>query len=251
MELVCPGSLASFLLSPLPGLPHFLASERPRALIFFGSFISGLSLAFLGWGTMLGWVGIGFSIAVQVGSLADLVARRSYPHVANGRALGTALFLLSVFLYAPGLFAFSTWLTPTWSDAGTAAVRHDRDGYLLNGHAYRENHPRGGHWVWLQEQGRRPAGLGYVLAISGQEVDWSNGHLIVDGDQNSPLGNLQPNFTLESIHFRIPKSHILVATHLSPGPVPQASDWMIVPNDAVIGRVWAQISPIWERRLLL
>ena len=88
-------------------------------------------------------------------------------------------------------------------------------------------------------------GIGRVRAHGGEEVEWIDGRLRIDGE---PVDWSPPDVataTLDGLLLKVPEGHVLVE------PLdPAAGPWLVLPKEAVRGRAWAQHEPVWARRLM-
>ncbi len=244
-------NVAKGLAALIPGVSQFVRGDSVRGVICISSYMSGLFLLLFSWGTLLGFVGAFFCVAVHVASLADTISSRTFPQVALWRSGWVSLLVVSILMYIPILVCFSAWFTPGWTSPVASLLSSPTQGYLLNRRVFENRRPVEAEWVWLRGEGRRPAQLGFVVGVEGQEIEWSNQILRVDGHAVSHKSQIQPNLSISALHFTVPPRHLLVATNVTRSPVVANSDWMLVPEDAIEGRVSAQMYPIWERRLLL
>lgn len=250
LRIIRLGSLASLFAGLVPGLPQFLGGEPERGIVLVLSFASTVTLTVMGWGTVLGWAGLGLCFVFHTASVANVISARSFPRHSSFRSGGVAAALAASLFYMPCLGVYASWFATEWSSQPNLA-NFVPEGYLLDRLAYTGSEPTGGQWVWLEEYARRPACLGMVLATEDEEVDWSDGLLRINGDQFLPWREAQPVLAPNSLKFKVPKQHLLVATNISPKDFAGAADWMLVPNELVVGRVWAKLFPIWQRQLLL
>ena len=249
-----PGRLVGWLspvVAVIPGGPQLEAGARLHAGVISGSYLSGLFLTFFGWGTALGAVGAVFAVAVHIASLADAIARRPFPQHSRWRSNAVSLFSVSILIYLPIFLIFSPWLTPAWSASRSTSSDRALQGFLLNRRIYEQRQPARDEWVWLSGRGGRSGSLGVVIATAGQEIQWLNNGLRVDGLELPRLRNFKPSPQIDSLQFKVPARHVLVATNLAEPTSPGGTDWMLVPTSGIEGRVHVQMYPVWERRLLL
>jgi hypothetical protein len=151
---------------------------------------------------------------------------------------------LGLFVYLPAGLVLSTLAWPGFSE------QDQRSGYLVNRLAYSQTAPIQGDWVWASSrQGLGPF-AGRVIATAGQEVEWTGRKWQIDGRpcqmRNAPRLTAWP----QPCRFQVPVDHVLVepddttALSASIGPV------VLVPSDAIVGRAWARLYPMWDRCLL-
>ena len=93
---------------------------------------------------------------------------------------------LGLGLYGPALALASLVAWPGMGD-GRA-----RDGYLVNCRAYGKAPPEHGDWVWLRSSPWGEGRLGRIVAGPGQEVEWSDEQLRVEGELRSARRFLAP-----------------------------------------------------------
>jgi hypothetical protein len=158
----------------VPGLSQWSWRQRGRAWVFLGSYLSALVVGLFAWGTPAGPAMLAVAFVAHVASAADVVRQGAFPgfgrwvpvvSASTGLGLGYAPLLGSLWMVAwPGERAGQTG-----------------EGYLVNLWAYRRALPEPGHWVWYELPDRAERRLGRVLARSGQEVEWFEGTLRVDG----------------------------------------------------------------------
>jgi hypothetical protein len=153
-----------------------------------------------------------------------------------------------------GALAVSCYLPALALLAGTAwpGFAQDRlgSGYLVNCWAYRGAAPRRGDWVWLQFPAGNRLQAARVVAVAGQEVEWTGHQWRVDGQDQRLHAPRRPSVWPQPCRFPVPANQVLVEPEddgTSPTPT---SPLLLVSNDRIIGRAWAQYYPVWDRHLL-
>jgi hypothetical protein len=125
-----------------------------------------------------------------------------------------------------------------------------RDGYLVNCRAYGEASPEHGDWVWLRSSPWGDGRLGRIVAGPGQEVEWSDEQLYVDGEPRFPGASWLPRQFPADLVLIVPGNRALIAP-VSFGPARTAPGTpLLVPCGEIVGRAWARYYPIGERQFL-
>jgi hypothetical protein len=134
---------------------------------------------------------------------------------------------------------------PGFEPAGT------RSGFLVNCWAYHAGEePREGQWIWMKLPPLGEELAGRVVAVSGQEVEWTGRRWRVDGKDRRLHSTLSLSAWPQACRFTVPSHQVLVepdedgATAESLGPL------VLVSPDRIIGRAWAHFYPVWDRHLL-
>lgn len=226
----------------VPGLPQWSWRQRGRAGVLFGSYVSAVSVGLFSWGTPAGLAMLAFAFLTHVVATADVVRQRAFPgfgrwvpmiSASAGLGLGYAPFLGSLLMIA-------------WPGERAEAPS---EGYLINLWAYRHADPESGHWVWYRHRDESRRSVGRVLARSGQEAEWREGRLQVDGQQvEVPLAVRASDPAWTHLVLRVPAGSVLVAPLEADGS--DADGPVLVDSAKVWGRVWARYSPVWDRRFL-
>ncbi len=226
----------------VPGWPQLAWGQSERGWVLLGSFLVAAGVGILAWGTWLSWPFLAFAFLAHVTSTADAIRQGSFPVYPRRTAVPMIGGALAALLYVPGLLIL---IATAWP--GSAADR-SRSVYLVNCWAYRGAQPRRGHWVWFRlPQG--PFRAARVVAVAGQEVEWDGHRCRVDGQTPRLMAPLRTAAWPQPCRFKVPPDQVLVepeeegATHAT-GPL------VLVAQDQIIGRAWAQYYPVWDRRLL-
>jgi hypothetical protein len=152
--------------------------------------------------------------------------------------------VLAVVCYLPALTVLFMTAWPGCSQDRT------RGGYLVNCWAYRGAEPRRGDWIWLRVPPLGQFRAAQVVAVAGQEVEWTGRRWRVDGQELRPHGSLRMPLWPQTCRFRVPRNQVLVEPEDDGGSPPATSPLLLVSQDTIIGRAWAQFYPAWDRRLL-
>jgi hypothetical protein len=228
----------------VPGWPQFSWGQGERGLVLLGSFVVALAAGFLAWGTWLSCGFFAFGFLAHVSSTTDAIRQGSFPVYPRRTAVPMIAGSLAVLLYLPVLLAL---IATAWPGA---APDRARSVYLVNCWAYRGRAPQPGHWVWL----RLPAGGGQhparVVAVAGQEVEWTGHQWRIDGQTPRLLAPLPTSAWPQACRFKVPADQVLVEPEEEDGSPRWTGSLVLVSQDQIIGRAWAQYYPVWDRRLL-
>jgi hypothetical protein len=151
--------------------------------------------------------------------------------------------VLALIFYLPPAVILSSVAWPG------SCLEGSQRGYLVNCWAYRNSPPRQGEWIWLRLPFGEPRAA-RVVAVSGQEVEWTGTRWRVDGEERALHGPLRLSGWPQACRFQVPASEVLVEPEDMGGSTPPTGPLVLVPSQAIIGRAWAQLYPVWERRLL-
>lgn len=228
----------------IPGYPQWCWRQPERASVLFGTFASALGVGLFGWGTATGGLMLGIAFAVHAASAADVIRQGSFPGFGRWVPAVSATAGLGLGCYAPALALGSVLAWPS------ARLDAPREQFLVNRWAYRPGaEPRPGDWVWYARPRGPGFGIGRLVAGPGAAVEWSGGRLAVGGQ---PLGWLPRTAgpAPEALVLTVPDGRLLVAP-LGPEPDEVTSCGLVlIGRDQVVGRAWAQLYPVWSRRLL-
>jgi hypothetical protein len=228
----------------IPGWPQYSWGQRERAGVLLGSFVVALAAGVLAWGTWLSWCFFAFGFLAHVTSTTDAIRQGSFPVYPRRAAVPMIAGSLAVILYLPILLALVVTAWPGSSPDRTRSV------YLVNCWAYRSAEPRRGHWVWLRLP---PAGrlhAARVVAVAGQEVEWTGHEWRVDGQDPRLLAPLRTKAWPQTCHFKVPPHQVLIEPEEEEGASATTGTLVLVGQEQIIGRAWAQYYPVWDRRLL-
>ena len=230
----------------IPGYSQWWWGQRERGLILFGWFTAALATSSFLWGTFTGFALLLFAYFTHAASTSDALAQEAFPP-RNGIARGLGVSLgLAFGVYLPLLFWLTLVAWPSLSEGSNA------DGYLVNCRAFHQSEPQRDDWVCFRSTPRGDARVGRVVAVDGQEVDWSIDTLRVNGrrvdDLHTPFrGSGIPR----QMSYRMPAGHVLVNIRDRPVDGNRGEGLVIVARDQIVGRAWARIYPIRERQLRL
>lgn len=231
----------------VPGWPQWSWGQRERGLVLLGSYAAGMIVGLFAWGTPVGLLMLGFAFASHVVSMVDAIRQHSFPRIRGWIPIASSMAGLGL-VYGTVLLAGLLVAWPAGLLAGPGVS------YLVNTWAYPQGEaPRPGDYVWFE--GTQAAGprVARVLAGPGQEVGWTERKLRVDGvTAQRPINFRGPGIP-DQLEFTVPPDHVLVSPDLDADPDGRSStpDLVLIPTERVVGRAWAQLYPVWNRRLLL
>jgi hypothetical protein len=179
-----------------------------------------------------------------VTATTDAIRQGSFPVFRRRTAVPMIAGSLGVLLYLPLLLAL---VATAWPGAVP-----DRSGsvYLVNCWAYRDHEPECGHWVWLHLPPRGASHTARVVAVAGQEVEWSGNRWRVDGQDPGLLAPRRTSAWPQACRFKVPARQVLVEPEEDDSAPPRTGSLVLVSQDQIVGRAWAQYYPVWDRRLL-
>jgi hypothetical protein len=187
---------------------------------------------------------LAFGFLVHVSSTADAIHQSTWPVFARRAVVPITAGTLALLVYLPVIM---TLVDTAWP--GSAPDR-TRSVYLVNCWAYRGATPRRGHWVWLRLPTHGQLQAAKVVAVAGQELEWTGHDWLVDGQIAPPLVPLRNTAWPQACRFRVPPEQVLVEPEEQGGGPPSIGSLVLVPRDQIIGRAWARYYPVWDRRLL-
>jgi hypothetical protein len=228
----------------LPGMLQCRWGQRQRGWAFFGSFASALLVGLGAWGSPLSWGCLGLAFATHTASVTDVLRQGSFPVYRAKRATLLVSAALALLLYLPVFTVLTVLAWPGVEPANTGL------GFLVNRFAYRAASPSQGQWIWMHPSKSGEPRAARVVAISGQEVEWTGQSWKIDGR----LCSLQSGGRLmswpQTCHFKVPPNKILVEPRDDGVSTVPIGSIVLVSPDRIIGRAWAQFYPVWDRRLL-
>jgi hypothetical protein len=227
-----------------PGLLQHRWGQRQRGWVFFGSFASTLMVALWTWGTAQGSAFLSLAYLTQVASVTDVLRQVSFPIFPGKRALLLVAFALGFVFYLPVVTTLSVLAWPGFEPADRSI------GFLVNRYAYRVKEPKQGQWVWLNPSTSESPGAAHVVAISGDEVEWTGRNWIVDGKSQFLQSPGRFKSWPQACRFKIPPNQVLVEPRDEGDSPSRLGPCVLVPADRIVGRAWAQFYPVWDRRLL-
>jgi len=228
----------------VPGWPQFSWGQRQRGWVLLSSFAVALGAGLVTWGTWVGGSFFAFAFFTHVTSTTDAIRQASFPVYPRRAALLMTTGALAVLLYLPVLAVLFETAWPGFSSDRT------RSGYLVNCWAYRGTGPGRGDWVWLRLPPLGQLHAAQVVAITGQEVEWTGRQWRVDGQDQQRHAPLRMTVWPQSCRFTVPANLVLVEPKDDGAAAPATTPLLLVSHDLIIGRAWAQFYPVWDRRLL-
>jgi len=230
----------------VPGYSQWWWGQHERGFVLFGSYVAALVMATFLWGTLPGFALLIFAYLAHTVSTYDALSQEAFPpRAGTARGLGVSVGL-AVGFYLPIL----AWLTiVAWPN-----LRDDSrsDGYLVNCWAYRKAEPQRDDWICYRATPKGETRVGRVVAVDGQDVEWSYDTLLVNGRRVDGLrepfrGSRLP----QRLSYKVPRGHLLINTRDRPATAGAGEGLVFVSRQEVVGRAWARLYPIRERRLLL
>lgn len=234
----CPAGLRMLF----PGWPQYFWGQRQRGWVLAGLFSTALAMGFWSWGTWVGWGLFAVAFVTHVASVVDSLRQASFPVYRSRAGLPLATAALALVFYLPPWLILSI---VAWPGISSGAGR----GYLVNCWAYRDAKPQRGDWIWMRLPFGEPRSA-LVLAVAGQDVEWTGRTWRVDGRDGPLHGPLRLNAWPQACRFRVPPSQFLVEPEDLGVSSPPTGPLVLVTPEEIIGRAWARIYPVWERRLL-
>jgi hypothetical protein len=228
----------------VPGWPQLCWCQRARGWFFLASFAVSLLVGLWTWGTWQSWGVFGFAFITHAASATDALRQRSFPIDQSRTPLFVVAALLGLLVYFPALFVLSLLAWPGFEPEGTG------NGFLVNLWAYRRSEPRQGQWIWMRPPPHGEPQAARVVAVPGQEVEWSGVSWKIDGQDHAQPAHLRLTAWPQVCRFRVPPHQILVQPQADGASTHRAGPLVLVSQDRVIGRAWAQYYPVWDRRLL-
>ena len=228
----------------LPGLTQITWRQRERGMVYLVSFHTSLVTTLFCWGSLLGWCFLTFCFLTHMAASLDVLRQRAFPVFPRKVALAAAVLGMGLTVYLPigallRLCAFST------CSEGTTGI-----GYLVNRLAYQEREPAPGHFIWMRLSPASSPRAGEVVAVAGQEVEWTGRRWRVDGkDLQSSCPGALPYYP-NPWRFQVPPNHVLIGPETSSSSAEPSSLLVIVSKEQIMGRAWARYYPFWERCLL-
>jgi hypothetical protein len=151
---------------------------------------------------------------------------------------------LAFLVYLPFLAGLTVVAWPGFEPANA------EQGFLVNRFAYRAAVPSEGQWVWMHSAKSGEPRAAQVVAVSGQEVEWTGRAWKVDGKPRLLHSPSRLTSWPQICHFKVPPDKILVEPRDDGVSSPPVGPIVLVSSDRIIGRAWAQFYPVWDRHLL-
>ncbi len=228
----------------VPGWPQFAWGQRERGWVLLGSFAFAVAAGILTWGTWVGWSFFAFAFLSHVTSTTDAIRQGSFPVYPRRTALLMITGAFAVLLYLPALSALFVTACPSFTPDRTGS------GYLVNCLAYQGTQPRRGHCVWLRMPPHGQLQAARVVAVSGQEVEWTGRQWRVHGREQQLHSPLRMTAWVQVCHFTVPANQILIEPEDDGSSSSASGPLLLVSQGQIVGRAWAQYYPVWDRRLL-
>lgn len=243
-ETILAASTPAGLRILLPGYAQWAWRQRERGLVFFGSFAAAVFVAAFAWGTPTGLVVLAFAFGTHVFSAVDAVRQSTFPATGRLPTLVGVSGGLAAGVYGPVLVVASLAAWPGMQGGS------EPEGYLVNRWAYRSAEPKVDDWVWYISAPKGEPRAGRVVAGRGQDVEWSERQLRVDGEETSVKIPFRSSWPPRSLSYRVPEGHVLIAPKGTASAQKLWEGLVIVPRERVLGRIWAKAYPLRERQLL-
>jgi hypothetical protein len=228
----------------LPGLAQLAWGQRERGLVFLISFLSSLGMSVFFWGIHLGWGFLAFAFLTHMASSLDVLRQRSFPVFPRLLASVAVVGGLGSTIYLP-LGAFLTLCALPAHSEGPSGT-----GYLVNRLAYETREPAPGQCIWLRLSPTSAPRAGRVVAVAGQEVEWTGRHWRVDGTKVALPQTASFPYYPDAWRFRVPEHHVLIGPDIDPARAEPSAPLIIVGREQIVGRAWARYYPFWDRCLL-
>ncbi len=228
----------------LPGYAQWSWGQRTRGLVLAGTYAASLATALLLWGNISTWIFLTSAVTCQTLGWVDALKQNPFSGFTPTTVLTATGGGLSLATHAP-MIGFLTLIA--WPGHGTDPAGSS---YLVNRLAYKDQVPSPGQWVWLEEVDSEPQHAARVVAVGGQEVEWTGNRWTVDGEtvdiESSRVFAGYP----QRWKFRVPSNHVLIDPEIQAKPGTISAPLIVVENGRIVGRAWARSTPFWERRLL-
>jgi hypothetical protein len=228
----------------VPGWPQLTWDQRERAMVLFGSSATAFVAGFWTWGT---WIGCGFFVfafLTQVTSITDALRQSSFPSYSGRTSLVLVCTVLGLGVYLPSALFLSTVAWPGFCDQETGTA------YAINRWAYQHATPRRGEWIWTRLHSQGAPTVAQVVATAGQEVEWTGRSWRIDGLPWPLKGSLRLTAWPQTCRFHVPSDQVLVEPETPETSTSTIAPLVLLDSDAIVGRAWAQLYPIRDRRLL-
>ncbi|APW60232.1 hypothetical protein [Paludisphaera borealis] len=238
------GAFAVWLRLLVPGYTQWSWGQRHRGLVMGGTYASALATSLLIWGHPSSWFFLGVAVACQTAAWLDAQRQDPFSGFTPTSVLAATGGGVSLALHAPLFILLTLTAWPGQPDDAS------RGGYLVNWLAYQNNLPAPGHWIWLRGSASRDHHLARVVAVGGQEVEWTGKRWMVDGANVEVESMRKLSGYPEGWKFRVPGNHIAIDPDIDLNAGKTSASLYLVENGQILGRVWARYTPFWERRLL-
>lgn len=243
MMAASPFSRTAGLAILIPGLVQLSCRQRGRGMVFLGTFASCLGTSLFCWGKPLGWGLLVLACLTHVAASMDVQWQRAFPVFYGRVSLCVTVLGMNLAVYLPLAIGLYSFALPTRPDAKSGVS------YLVNCWAYKLGEPSPGQWIWLRLSPASAPRAGQVVAVAGQEVQWTGQQWRVDGKSIRFVHPAAFPFSPEAWDFRVPVDHVVCGPE-TPGSISGTSGLVIVGREQIVGQAWARYHPFWRRRLL-
>lgn len=228
----------------LPGRAQWLDGRRGRSAAIAGAYAGSLAGALLLWGTTSTWFFLVAAVLIQALSWVDAARQNPFSGLTPTPVLAATGVGLAVVLHAPVVALLTLFAWPSYGPDPAGGS------YLVNRMAYKDSLPAPGQWVWLDGSATGIQSAARVVAVGGQEVEWTGRRWLVDGRAVAvdPARGL-PAYP-RRWKFRVPGNHVLIDPETRARPGEDRAPLIVVESEHITGRVWARCAPFWERGIL-
>jgi signal peptidase I len=249
----------------VPGWAQLHQGQRALGLLFLCGWLAFLFLTLLFYGSVPGSIFLGLAFSVHVSACVTLLHRGGVD--SHGFWVNSAIvfFGLLLLVYLPVGWVGSRVVSPVLIDDDFAPFTSG-DVILYSRAAYWWRDPRPGdvvvyhqspvryqtlrHMNVVIREGER---LDRILAVQGDNVEWKEGKLTVNGEPSALLP-LNPKASIKDLTFTVPHGHYLILPTVGPR-LPDGLDphgWRrlaFVDAQDVVGRVLLRSYPLtrWGR----
>ena len=157
-----------------PGPAAVTWRQHERGMVYLVSCVASLGTSLFCWGSLVGWCCLIFCFLTHMAASLDVVRQRAFPVFPRRVALAAAILGMGLTVYLP-IGALLRFAHSTRSEGGTGI------GYLVNCLAYRQRDPVPGHFIWMRLSPASSPRAGQVVAVAGQEIEWTGRRWRVDG----------------------------------------------------------------------
>ncbi len=227
----------------IPGYPQWLWRQSERGAILGGTYLAAMAVGLFAWGSPLGLAMLGLGFFTHVASASDAIRQGAFPGFGRWVPTVSATAGLGLGCYGP---AAAMGVLLAWP-GGPLGADHER--YAVNRCAFRSSDPQSGDWVWYRTPDGQGFGLGRLVGRSGQSVEWSSEGVRVDHQPLSWRPDAPDGEPLD-LSMTVPDGQLLVSPMPAAPGTKTSCGLLLVARDGVVGRPWAQLYPVWTRRIL-
>lgn len=233
----------------IPGLAQWSWGQRGRSAAILLTFTAAIFVAVFTWGTWFGAVMLAAAFAMHAASLADSIRQTAFPPLGTFAPWCSAIGSLGITVYLPGLALATFFAFPVFP------VQNGTTGYAINRWAFQGQSPRPGQLVVWNDVKADRLWLARVVASGGQRIRWPAGIAAESPSPETPAPTPttdNPGWTVSELELEIPADHVLLSLGADPKSHREESNrWVLVARNELMGRAWARIYPVWNRRFLL